>query len=431
MNKFKRLPGFVIALCITASCQTGKAPMPSSQSEEQHQPLPPRHIAEYDCSVPPARIDIEKAIAGSVPVNLSKVASTIQYFLVGDDKYPITDVIPTGEGFIALNQPKLYYYRQGMKRKRIGLKTEYNDWNTGNGQKLYFDKKSKQLYTIWTQINDNGYRDHFMTTLPELDSVLARIHYLYPDSLPVHKSAPLLAQYGLELFSPELYTKYTRQGLDKGIQTFNLSNDTICTFNAGIDSLGVIPQFFTQAPVYTTTYWYEQQITFRISFCDTIYRVTDEKTYKPVYTIHLGKHRLSATALFNEEELKNKAWPTDLKENKEGVFLKIYKEGKTSKSGWLDEKREPDMPSVEHQVVYLKSSKQTLALPAQNKGLTNDLDGGMAFWPDGQTEGYLYMIRPAKDFKAAIKLNGSSKQKELKAFLEGIDEKQNVMIIVK
>ena len=89
------------------------------------------------------------------------------------------------------------------------------------------------------------------------------------------------------------------------------------------------------------------------------------------------------------------------------------------------------MPSEERQIVYLKSDKQTFALPVKAQGLTNDLDGGLPFWPDGQTDGYLYMIRPAKELKAKIKLTGSPKQKELKAFLDSMDEKQNVMIVVK
>ena len=89
------------------------------------------------------------------------------------------------------------------------------------------------------------------------------------------------------------------------------------------------------------------------------------------------------------------------------------------------------MPSEERQIVYLKSSGQTFALPVKAQGLTNDLDGGLPFWPDGQTSGYLYMIRPAKELKNKIKLTGSSKQKELKAFLDSVDEKQNVMNVVK
>lgn len=63
--------------------------------------------------------------------------------------------------------------------------------------------------------------------------------------------------------------------------------------------------------------------------------------------------------------------------------------------------------------------------------MTNDLDGGLPFWPDGQTDEYLYMIRPAKELKQQIKLTGSPKQKALKAFLGELPDNQNVMIVVK
>lgn len=108
---------------------------------EAHQPLPPKYTARYDKSVTPVRIDIERATADSVPVNLSKVASSIEYFMVGDDKYPITDVVATNEGFIALNQPKLYLYRKGMKRKRVGLKTTYGNWINVPGTKISFGSR--------------------------------------------------------------------------------------------------------------------------------------------------------------------------------------------------------------------------------------------------------------------------------------------------
>ena len=75
----------------------------------------------------------------------------------------------------------------------------------------------------------------------------------------------------------------------------------------------------------------------------------------------------------------------------------------------------PTCHRKERQIVYLKSSGQTFALPVKAQGLTNDLDGGLPFWPDGQTSGYLYMIRPAKELKTKIKLTGSSKQKRIES----------------
>lgn len=168
-----------------------------------------------------------------------------------------------------------------------------------------------------------------------------------------------------------------------------------------------------------------------MSFCDTIYRIQDEQTYYPAYVTDFGKLRLTAIENIQGKDRKNKAWMTALEENAKALFVRTYKEGKSTQSGWLDANREPDMPSEERQIVYLKSSGQTFALPVKAQGLTNDLDGGLPFWPDGQTSGYLYMIRPAKELKNKIKLTGSSKQKELKAFLDSVDEKQNVMIVVK
>ncbi len=91
------------ALLSATGCKQQKASETEGTTSkiEAHQPLPPKYTARYDKSVTPVRIDIERATADSVPVNLSKVASSIEYFMVGDDKYPITDVVATNEGFIA------------------------------------------------------------------------------------------------------------------------------------------------------------------------------------------------------------------------------------------------------------------------------------------------------------------------------------------
>lgn len=225
--------------------------------------------------------------------------------------------------------------------------------------------------------------------------------------------------------------KENKDGQDEGVTLFHLNGDTICTFIAGIDPTTKRGQYLYQPPFFDKIYRHGDQITFRLSFCDTIYRIRDEQTYYPAYVTDFGKLRLTAIENIQGKERKNKAWMTALEENAKALFIQTYKEGKSTQSGWLDGNREPDMPSEERQIVYLKSDKQTFALPVKAQGLTNDLDGGLPFWPDGQTDGYLYMIRPAKELKAKIKLTGSPKQKELKAFLDSMDEKQNVMIVVK
>ena len=265
-----------------------------------------------------------------------------------------------------------------------------------------------------------------------MDSVLARVYYLYPDSLPNRYFFPPKSSL-IRYLSPDKYAtqKENKDGIDEGITLFHLNGDTICTFTAGIDPTTQRGQYLFQPPFFDKIYRHGDQITFRLSFCDTIYRIQDEQTYYPAYVTDFGKLRLTAIENIQGKDRKNKAWMTALEENAKALFVRTYKEGKSTQSGWLDANREPDMPSEERQIVYLKSSGQTFALPVKAQGLTNDLDGGLPFWPDGQTSGYLYMIRPAKELKTKIKLTGSSKQKELKAFLDSVDEKQNVMIVVK
>ena len=434
MTKHLLLILLPVLLTMAAGCkkQTNSETSASSVSEEIHQPLSPKYEARYDRSVPPVRIDIEKAITSPAQVKLSQIASDIEYFQVGDDKYPITDVVATNNGFIALNQPKLYLYRKGMKRKRVGLKTEYGEWQ--GGKKLYYDMTISRLYTHLKKINsETGHPEYRILKLPPLEEILARKHYLYPDSISDCMTIPERLN-SFILFTPDYYlTKVDDEwGMPIQYYTHTLKGDTICSFRLPIDPLDKRePGNYFGGPVRYATYLFDGQLTFRWAFNDTIYRIRDEHTLIPTFVMSFGKHRVSGNDLFGKADLSFKIWMDRIRENNRALFINIHKENKRGKEGWLSEKQEPGQPPEKRQIVYLKSSKQTFALPKQSLGFTNDLDDGLPFWPDGQTDGYLYMIRPAKELKAKIKLTGSAKQKELKAFLDSIDEKQNVMIVVK
>ena len=60
------------ALLSAAGCKQVSETEGTTSKIEAHQPLPPKYTARYDKSVTPVRIDIERATADSVPVNLSK-----------------------------------------------------------------------------------------------------------------------------------------------------------------------------------------------------------------------------------------------------------------------------------------------------------------------------------------------------------------------
>lgn len=427
---------FAFLILLSGCKQKGEDKNYSPTEEISHQPTGPQYTARYDRTKPVEMIDVESAISTSSDVRLSEVASTIEYFQVGDDKYPVTDVVAVDGGFIALNQPKLYLYRQGQKRKRVGLKTKYGDWKMAifSNHKLYYDKATTKLYAQLKKLDpETGYSTKFIAELPPLDSVLARKHYLYPDSVP--NRYPL--KDWAEIFTSEIYARrfsYPGTGFDYGMTTFNLKNDTLCNFYAGIDSFGIIKDDnFYNFVLYSTSYLYDNKVTFTATYCDTVYRLSDHQTITPVYNIHLGKYRASALYIFHRGDKRNKAWVDDLKENPKGVFLKVHREGKSSKSGWLDNKNKEnrDFPSEDYLMVYLKNKRQTRALPLKAIGMTNDLDGGLPFWPDGQTDEYMYMIRPAKDLKQRIKLTGSPKQESLKKLLSDLPDNQNVMIVIK
>lgn len=105
---------FFALLILVSGCKQKNEGTASSETEETaYQPASPKYTARHDHSTPAAKIDVESAISTSSPVKLSEVASTIEYYQVGDDKYPVTEVVAVEGGFIALNKPKLYLYRQG------------------------------------------------------------------------------------------------------------------------------------------------------------------------------------------------------------------------------------------------------------------------------------------------------------------------------
>lgn len=428
---------FLVLLVLISGCQQkGKETVSSPVETVTYQPAPPQYTAKRDLTKPTETINIESTISTSTDIRLSEVASSIEYYQVGDDKYPVTDVVAVNGGFIALNKPKLYLYRQGMKRKRVGLKTQYTDWreNDDTGNDLFYDKTTTRLYVQLKKLDrETGYSDKYIVDLPPLDSVLARRHYLYADSLPKRH----VTRDWKTLFTPDIYIRqfyYPGTGYDQGVTTFNAKNDTLCHFYAGIDSLGIAPDDnFYNFTMYDAFYLYGGQPTFFVTYCDTIYRLLDHQTIAPVYNIHLGKYRALASYVRNKGDKRNKAWVNDLKENPQGIFLKVHREGQSNQSGWRDytDAKNRDFPSEDYLMVYLKNKRQTKALPLTAQGMTNDLDDGLPFWPDGQTDEYMYMIRPAKTLKRQIKLTGSPKQKSLKNFLSDLPDNQNVMIVVK
>ena len=71
--------------------------------------------------------------------------------------------------------------------------------------------------------------------------------------------------------------------------------------------------------------------------------------------------------------------------------------------------------------------------PKSSGGFINDIDDGLPFWPDGQTDDCVYMIRTVTEMRETVKRTGSSRQKDLIKFLDDpkVFERDYVMIVAR
>lgn len=356
--------------------------------QQRNQPTSPQYEAEYNRSTTPALIDIEKALDHPAMLKLSQIASKLEYYNVGDARYTVTQAIaiPDSDAFITFNNPRIYYRKQGIPSKRYGFKALDYKWNHGmNGLNLFYDKKTTRMYCALSGLDQDNKKDSTtfndirpcIGELPTLDTMLTIQNYIFPENLP---------------------TKYS---INADAKDINVSPDTITRFQ--------------------TFYWNTDQdrINFLIPYRDTVYQLSSSHSITPLYALHKD----------------NQDKPTGLRsflENPNGLFMGVFQKGSPAIYnwlGWLDDYK----PVITHRVVYLKKEKKTYALPKSSGGFINDIDDGLPFWPDGQTDDCVYMIRTVTEMRETVKRTGSSRQKDLIKFLDDpkVFERDYVMIVAR
>ena len=77
--------------------------------------------------------------------------------------------------------------------------------------------------------------------------------------------------------------------------------------------------------------------------------------------------------------------------------------------------------------------EENIRLTQKLRGFINDIDDGLPFWPDGQTDDCVYMIRTVTEMRETVKRTGSSRQKDLIKFLDDpkVFERDYVMIVAR
>lgn len=400
--------------------------------QQRNQPTSPQYEAEYNRSTTPALIDIEKALDHPAMLKLSQIASKLEYYNVGDARYTVTQAIaiPDSDAFITFNNPRIYYRKQGIPSKRYGFKALDYKWNHGmNSLNLFYDKKTTRMYCALSGLDQDNKKDSTtfndirpcIGELPTLDTMLTIQNYIFPENLTTKYSINADASQIVGFSSSGYMLCDYAEGskIPKGITTFNLRGDTLCKFIlADTKDINVSPDTITR---FQTFYWNTDQdrINFLIPYRDTVYQLSSSHSITPLYALHKD----------------NQDKPTGLRsflENPNGLFMGVFQKGSPAIYnwlGWLDDYK----PVITHRVVYLKKEKKTYALPKSSGGFINDIDDGLPFWPDGQTDDCVYMIRTVTEMRETVKRTGSSRQKDLIKFLDDpkVFERDYVMIVAR
>lgn len=415
----------LIGLLLSAGCR-------------EHQTKSPQLEARYDRSVTPAEVDVEKALQNQKQLKLSQIASEIEYYIVGDANYHVAQAIalPDSNAFITFNNPRIYYRRQGKPSKRYGFKALTYKWNNEmNGRSLFYDKKTTRMYVALSGKDiENKESDQpgipCIGELPPLETMLTVTNFIHPENL--EKKYPIKSEWSKLLgFSSTGYTlcDYWREGNVQGsITTFNLQGDTLCKIPLYKPS----SSFNTnEIPSFQTSYWNEAQdrMTFMVPYCDTVYQLTDAHIVAPLFHIHFGKQGIGPNLPAGQPVPAGTIWLHTLFENPKGLFLGLYQKKHPPLVNWLGNIEE-FRPPLTQQVLYLKEENEAYLIPGKSGGLENDLDDGFPFWPDGQTDDYLYMIRSITEMRTTLERNGSPRQQKLIELLDDKTVKENQFVIV-
>lgn len=431
-------------LCISLACLSTLGCRKENSEQKLPPVTPPKYEGKVDYTVTPTPIDLEEALSKDIkPLKLSQIASEIDYYIVGDGNYTVKQAIalPDSNAFITFNNPRIYYRKKGRPSKRYGFKALAYKWNNEmNGHNLFYDKKTTRMYCALSGKDQNTRgtdKPYFpqIVELPPLDTMLTISRYVFPETVE-KKYLINLRQDKLLGFSSNGYmlSHYENEsGVPNCLLTFNLEGETLGKFRLK-DPSALSRSQTDNTPFFQTSYWNEEQdrMTFMIPFCDTVYQLRDPKTVVPLYAIRLGKQGIFSDYTGEEGVKDGKIWLRTLYENPKGLFMGLYQKNGPILASWLGYEYEYK-PTLSYQAVYLKEENQTYILPRKDQGFINDLDEGFTFWPDGETNGSLYMILTLTEMRRNLKRTGSPKQQKLIEFLDNkrIQENQYVMIVVK
>ena len=217
--------------------------------------------------------------------------------------------------------------------------------------------------------------------------------------------------------------------------SFNNKGDTLCQFT---DYDRFVNYSFGDGrnAVYLKSYYFSGLLTIKQEYNDTVFRLIPPDRLLPVYILDFGKYKFSFMEGFNPNfDLSDKLMINSLQETNEYLFIRYTQNYDCPAT------RKKNAVKFYYALFDKKDGKLyhqpgSTSLP---EGLTNDLDGGMPFWPDFVTpQGEMMKLvsgRVLKDYFSSSEFKQTAvseeKRQKLISMASGLRPTDMVVVIVK
>lgn len=316
-----------------------------------------------------------------------------------------------------------------------------NSWYSSNKMQL----KSFSYYTDGSNSSRRaGYKiDNIAEISVKDNKEIPQISSIYEKSVPLSwsiaserfsfESSDIPVGFGDDFIATFYYL--TPVGIE--LITFNNEGDTLCRFPifSSMKNLGFTPH----NPPAEMHYYYHDRYTFRHLYNDTVFRILSPNIIQSAYILNFGKYSLTFDAAFHRpNELKDYMMCSVLCEDDQYLYLRFNHGFDSPKN------REEDIVKF-WWGLYQKSTGNFSVLPVNSskpndKGINNDIDGGMPFWPESvDNQGRRIALKSGKLIRNMLtdkwfensKASSPEKKELLEQFVKTLTDTDNVIIIVK
>ncbi len=358
-----------------------------------------KYSPEYTNTSGMIRLDILKELEHPVDYPLSRLGKQVEYRKMEAHKYASVDkLIPVEEGYIYKDMYGLVLVDHSLQQGKRLIKQHVEITNI---QGMTISHQKEDIRSVFYQPSTRSLKCFFRYEDPEnprdykyymgdvlLDELLSAkdtcgIEQII-NRIPIgHAAGMWPVQDGFAFF----------RRYEDGLYTLSERGDTLCYFLPGdpepLNLKGTI-----RGAESSDIYEFEEGLTFRLAYTDTVFRVVDSHTFEPVYKIDLGPYQVSRKDGFSVAvSLEEKYLVHNLYETPDKLFIRISKNYDCPNT-------RNDKTIFFHQFVYDKPSGNLVCFEhADNLHvpglLKNDLDKGPDFWP-----AFLFEGSPACKFSA-------------------------------